>query len=116
MLHENTLGETYFAPLTEKTVYEKGFKSWHDNANRALEDIRGEASGAPLAYIIHPNIHPLPEADEPEANFDTFDEQLIARKPIVKHARRNAPRRTVRVLHLLGSALKLMRTIAGSMH
>ena len=72
-------------------MYEKGFKSWYDNAKRALEDIRGEASGAALAYIIRPNIHPLPEADEPEANFDTFDEQLVARKPIVKHAQCNAP-------------------------
>ena len=88
---DNTLGESHFAPLTEKTVYDKGFKSRDDNIKRALEDIRGEASGAPPAYIIPPNIHPLPEADEPEANFDTFDEQLIARKPIVKHARRNAP-------------------------
>ena len=33
----------------------------------------------------------LTEADEPETNFDTFDEQLTARKPIVKHARRNLP-------------------------
>ena len=88
---DNTLDESYFAPLTEKIVYEKGFKSWGENIKRALEDIRREASGTPLAYIIRPNIHPLPEADEPEANFDTFDEQLIARKPIVKHARRNSP-------------------------
>ena len=53
MLHENTLGETYFAPLTEKTVYEKGFKSWDDNVRRALGDIRGEASGTPLAHLWH---------------------------------------------------------------
>ena len=88
---DNTLGECYFEPLTEKFVYEQGFKTWHDNDKRVLEDIRGEASGVPLAYLIRPNIHPLPEADEPEGNFDTFDEQLIARKPIIKHARRNAP-------------------------
>ena len=88
---DNSLGESYFAPLTEKTVYERGFKTWHDNAKCALEDIRGEASGVPLTYLICPNVHPLPEAAEPEANFDTFNEQLMASKPIVKHARRNAP-------------------------
>ena len=58
---DNTLGEYYFAFLTEKIVYEKGFKSWDDNIKRTLEDIRGEASGTPLAYNIRPNIHPLPE-------------------------------------------------------
>ena len=42
-----------------------------------------------MAYLIRPNIHPLPEADQPEANFDTLDAQLIARKPIVKFARRS---------------------------
>ena len=80
---DNTLCESYFAPLTEKIVYEKGFKSWDENIKRALDDIRGKASGTPLSYIIRSNIHPLPEADEPEGNFDTFDEKLIARKPIV---------------------------------
>ena len=46
---DNTLGEYYFAPPTEKIVYEKGFKSWDENVKRALEDIHGEASGTPLA-------------------------------------------------------------------
>ena len=87
--HDNSHGEYYFSPLTEKTLYEKGFKAWDENVRRALEDTRGEASGTPLTYLIRLNIHPLPEADQPEANFDTFDAQLIARKPIVKFARRN---------------------------
>ena len=38
--------------------------------------------------MIRPNVHPLPQAGQPEANFVTFDEQLIARKPIVKFVRR----------------------------
>ena len=88
--HDNTHGEYYFSPLTEKTLHEKGFKAWDENIRRALEDIRGEASGAPLAYLIRPDIHPAPEADEDEDDFMTFDAQLIARKPIVKSARRNA--------------------------
>ena len=58
---DNNLGESYFEPL--KIVYEQDFKIWHDNAKRALEDIRGAASGVPLAYLICPNLHPLPEAD-----------------------------------------------------
>ena len=57
--HDNSHGEYYFSPLTEKTLYEKGFKAWDENVRRALEDIRGEASGAPLAYLIRPNIHPV---------------------------------------------------------
>ena len=86
---DNTLGETYFAPLTDKIVNDKGFKTWDENARRALEEIRGEASGTPLAYLVRRNIHPLPEAQQPGSDFDTLDEQLIARKPIIKHGRRN---------------------------
>ena len=39
---DNTLGESYFEPLSEKTVYEQGFKTWHDNAKRALGVVQGK--------------------------------------------------------------------------
>ena len=50
---DNSLGESYFQPLTEKIVYEQGFETWHDNAKRALEDTYPRISQWRASSISH---------------------------------------------------------------
>lgn len=47
--------------------------------------MRGATNGAPLAYIVCKGIHPLLATTDPEAEYSTFDQQLIAHKLILKH-------------------------------
>ena len=87
---DNSLGAAYFEPLTDRSCREIGWKTWWEGALRALEGIRGKTSKTPLAYLARDDIHPLDALTDPETNYATLDLQLIARKPIVKNAHRNA--------------------------
>jgi hypothetical protein len=47
-----------------------------------LRQFRG-TNGIPLSYVVRKNIKPAPSADDPLANYDTLDEEMIARAPIL---------------------------------
>ena len=48
---DNSLGASYFKPLTDRSCREIGWKAWSEGALRAFEKIRGKTSGTPLAYL-----------------------------------------------------------------
>ena len=54
--------------------------SIHDHT----KNVRGPVTNAPIAYLMHERLIPLPEDDDDEDEYADFDQQLIAHHPIIQ--------------------------------
>ena len=72
-----------FKPLVENDL-KKGWKVLREDFHDHTNNVRGAVTKAPIAYLIRDRLIPLPEDDDNEDEYDDFDQQLIARHPIIQ--------------------------------
>ena len=62
----------------------KGWKVLREDFHDHTKNVRGAVTKAPIAYLMHDQLIPLPEYDDNEDEYADFDQQLIARHPIIQ--------------------------------
>ena len=70
-------------PLFENDL-KKGWKVLREDFHDHTKNVRGAVTKAPIAYIMRDWLILLPEDDDNEDEYSDFDQQLIARHPIIK--------------------------------
>ena len=72
-----------FRPLSENDL-KKGWKVLREDFHDRTKNVRGPVTKAPIAYLMRDRLIPLPEDDDDEYEYADFDQQLIARHPIIQ--------------------------------
>ena len=62
----------------------KGRKVLREDFHDHTKNMRGAVTKAPIAYLMHEQLIPLLEDDDNEDEYADFDQQLIARHPIIQ--------------------------------
>ena len=62
----------------------KGLKVLQEDFHDHTKNVRGAVTKAPIAYLMRNRLIPLPEDDDNEDEYSDFDQQLIARHPIIQ--------------------------------
>ena len=62
----------------------KGWKVLREDFHDHTKNVRGAVTKAPIAYLMRDRLTLLPEDDDNEDEYANFDQQLIARHPIIK--------------------------------
>ena len=68
-------------PDTKPSVLTGNWSKTQDTIREWLRHYLG-ANNSPLAYVVRDDLNPKPEADDPSANYETIEEEIIARSPI----------------------------------
>lgn len=69
-------------PDTQPKIDGKDWPKTIEAIEEYLRQFRG-TNGVPLSYVVRKDIKPEPSADDPSTNYDTLDEEMIARAPIL---------------------------------
>ena len=72
-----------FRPLSENDL-KKGWKVLREDFHDHTNNVRGAVTKAPIAYLMRDRLILLPEDNENEDEYADFDQQLIARHPIIQ--------------------------------
>ena len=72
-----------FMPLSENDL-KKGWKVLREYFHDHTKNARGAVTEAPIAYLMRDRLIPLPDDDDSEDEYADFDQQLIARHPIIQ--------------------------------
>ena len=72
-----------FRPLSENDL-KKGWKVLKEDFHDQTKNVRGAVTKAPIAYLMCDRLILLPDDDDNEDEYADFDQQLIARHPIIQ--------------------------------
>ena len=73
----------------------KGWKVLREEFHDHTKNVRGSVTKTPIAYLMHDRLIPLPEDDDNKYEYADFDQQLIARHPIIQAVHAAVAKETV---------------------
>ena len=83
-----------FRPLSENDL-KMGWKVLREDFHDHTNNVRGAVTKAPIAYLMRNRLIPFPEDDDDEDEYADFDQQLIARNPIIQAAHASVAEETL---------------------